>query len=308
MKKQDKIANELEKMEKNKKLSLLLADSYKRLGNENKYWKVFDCGTFLEFKKCVQTGDVCISGANFCKDRLCPQCAKRRSLKVFSQLSSVLKYLEAYNFCYLFCTLTIKNCSGDELEKTLKDLALGYRKFYESRFFRGKNKQFWGCFKSVEITRNVDTGEFHPHIHILVAVNKYYFSKSNSYYVTPQDISEIWKNCLGLDYYPVCDIRAVKCLKNVKCEVSKYITKGSDFLISDDTDLTDKLVSLLSEALYRKRFISYKGVFSDAYKKLKLKDDDDLINITNINSSNELQYIFYRYKWNIGFSCYDQIT
>lgn len=306
MKKQDKILKQLEVMKKNKMLSLELAESYRRLGNVNKYWKVYECGTFLEFKKCLQSGEIVISGANFCKDRLCPQCAKRRSLKVFSQLSSVLQEMEQYDYRYLFVTLTIKNCIGAELEQNLKDLSEGFKKFYESRFFRGKNKQFFGCFRSTEITRNAETGEFHPHIHILIAVNKYYFSKANTYYVTQRDISEIWKNCLGLQYFPVCDIRAVKCLKNVKCEVSKYITKGSDFLFPNNPQLTDKLVSLLSDALYRKRFISYKGCFKESYKKLKLKDDDDLINISNINKSKELNYIFYRYKWTIGY--YEQLN
>lgn len=304
---QKKFNKQLLDMEQKKKLSLVLASSYKRLGKEKKYWKVQDCGTFLEFKIFNQANEICLSGANFCKDRLCPQCAKRRSLKTFHQLSKVIDCINKdsnNNIRYLFVTLTLKNCKPENLENTLQLLSNGFSNFRHSRFFRGKSKVFLGCFRSTELTYNEEFNEWHPHIHLLIAVNKYYFSKTNSFYVGPYDISEIWRNCLDLDYYPIVDIRAVKSLKDCKKEVSKYITKSSCYLFPDKPNLTDYLVNNLSDALYNKRFISFVGIFNKAYKKLKLDDNDDLINIDELNNCKELDYIIRRYSWNIGLSCY----
>lgn len=298
---------QLDKFKQNKEYSILLANSYNRLGKENKFLNTYHCGDFLEFTQYIKSGQVRLTGANFCKDRLCPQCAKRRSLKVFSQLSLVLQELKKYKYQYLFCTLTLKNCNLDGLDITLDNISIAFKKFRESSFFRGKNKQFLGCFKSVEITRNHSNGTLHPHLHLLIAVDKYYFSNFNTYYVKSIDISDCWRDCLGVNYNPSCTLNAVKKIKNVTCEVAKYITKGSDFLFKDDEKLTDTLVDTFSNALYNKRFISYVGCFYNARKKLKLKDDDNLINFDAINNCDELEYIVKRYRWNIGLSNYEEL-
>ena len=81
----------------NKKKSLLLSESYKRLGLEKKSFRVSECGTFLEFKKFVD-GSLKLNGANFCKVRLCPMCSWRRSLKIFSQVSEIMNYFGSVLF------------------------------------------------------------------------------------------------------------------------------------------------------------------------------------------------------------------
>ena len=285
--------------------SLFLADVYKNLGFDKKFFSVKECGTFLEFKKCVETGEIALTGANFCRDRLCPMCAKRKSLKNFSTLSKVLGVLNKNNkYRYLFCTLTLKNCEYSDLSKTLDIIKFGFTNFLKSHFFRGKNKQFLGCFKSIEITINTDTRTFHPHIHLLIAVNKYYFSKYNSFYIDNFKLKEEWQACLGIDYLPMCDIRAVKNIQKATCEVSKYICKSSDYLFYNDIQKSSELVSILSDSLYNRRFLAYTGIF---FKAKKLIKNDDNINIDDINNNPQFNYIFTRYKWNIGFSRYETI-
>ena len=294
----------LELYTKNKLKSLFLADVYNSLGYDKKYMSVKECGTFLEFCMCVETGEVALTGANFCRDRLCPMCAKRKSLKEFSNLSKVLDILNKNNqYRYLFCTLTLKNCEYDELSKTLDTIKSGFTNFIKSHFFRGKNKQFLGCFKSIEITINTTTREFHPHIHLLIAVDKYYFSKYNLFYIDNQKLKEEWQVCLGIDYLPMCDIRSVNNIKKATCEVSKYICKSSDYLFYDDITKSSELVSILSDSLYNRRFVAYIGIFNKAKKLIK---NNDNINIDDIDKNKELNYIFSRYQWNIGFSRYEQ--
>ena len=295
----------LGRFKKLKKYNLLLACSYKRLSKEKKFIRVKDCGTFLEFKK-YENGQVVLSGANFCKDRLCPQCAKRRSLKVFGQLSKVLNDLKKYNYKYLFITLTLKNCRRCDLEETLNLLSKGFTKFTQTKFFR--NKVFFGCFRSTEITRNKEQDTFHPHLHLLVAVKQNYFSINNKNYIQKEDLVKIWRKCLNIDYNPICDIRAVKNEEKVSFEVSKYVTKGSDFLYKDDEKTTDELVGLLSVVLHNKRFISYVGCFYKSRQKLRLQDKDieKNINIDEIENCEELAYIIHKFKWNFGLSNYQE--
>ena len=97
------------KWKERKENNLLLADSYKRIGS-NKYYRVLDCSTFLEFRLTV-SNNLRLSNANFCKVRLCPMCAWRRSLKTFGQVSKIMDHVEKnYNYKYIFLTLTVKNC------------------------------------------------------------------------------------------------------------------------------------------------------------------------------------------------------
>ena len=77
--------------------------------------RVNDCATFLDFT--YSDDDMCrLAHANFCKDTLCPQCAKRKSMKVYTQVKSCVDYLQKNeDKAFLFATLTVKNCSGDDL-------------------------------------------------------------------------------------------------------------------------------------------------------------------------------------------------
>lgn len=306
MKTQEKnLSLRLERFRELKKYSLVLADSYKRLGQEKKYIRVKDCGTFLEFKK-FENGQTILSGANFCKDRLCPSCSKRRSLKVFGQLSNVLNDLKQYNYKYIFITLTLKNCRRCDLDYTLGLLSKGFTRFIKTKYFR--NKVFWGAFRSTEITRNKEQDTFHPHMHLLVAVKQDYFKKTNKNYVKKEDLVKVWRRCLSIDYDPICDIKSVKDEEKVSFEVSKYITKGSDFLYKDDEKITDELVELLSVALHSKRFISYVGCFYRSRQKLRLQDKyiEKNINIDEIENCNEIAYIIKKFKWNFGLSEYQE--
>lgn len=309
----------LEDFTDRKKKSISLAQSYERIFKmydqqqkillknkyQKKYFNTLECGNFLEFKE-YENGETDLFHANFCKDRLCPQCAKRRSLKIFAQLSEVMEELKKDDFRFIFITLTIKNCKYDKLSETIDILNDGYRKFYRLRgLFRAKNPKFYGVFKSIEFTRNTVTHEWHPHLHLLVAVKEDYFKSM----VWQRDLADIWAECIGIDYFVQVNIKAVKKdnSKKVKCELSKYITKSKDYILTDDKKLTDYLVESLSVQLFNKRFISYQGVFFKVRQKLKLKDiDEDLVNIESLNKNSELSYIIKKYRWNIGLTEYEE--
>lgn len=293
----------------NKKNSLLLSQSYNRLGYVNKAVSVGMCGTVLEFKRFTDN-TLKLHQANFCKVRLCPMCAWRRSLKVFAQVSKVMDFVSNdYNF--LFLTLTCKNVSGEALSSEIDSLFYAFNKMTKNTVFK---KAVKGWFRCLEVTHNLLTDTYHPHFHVVLVVNKSYF-KDVKIYLTFNDWVELWKNCLNVDYTPVVDIRAFKDSSRGKgkevAEVSKYAVKASDFLVKDDSgDIierdTDNTVFILDTALKNRRLYSFGGVLRDVHKKLNLDDteDGDMINVSGDELREDLEFIIERYVWNVGYSTY----
>lgn len=158
-------------------MSSVLSVVYSMLEFDSRSERVSECGSFLEFR--VSSEDVKLQHANFCKDRLCPMCNWRRSLKIFSQVSKVMDSMAEYEF--IFLTLTVKNCAAADLPKTVDVLLSGWRYLYN------KNKEFksviCGTFRSLEVTRNKKNGTYHPHLHCILAVKPSYFKED----ISPSD-------------------------------------------------------------------------------------------------------------------------
>ena len=275
--------NDKNKWSERKKESLKLSDSYKRLGMLAKQEKVFECGTFLQLGINTSTNHSKLLKANFCKVRLCPMCSWRRSLKTYTDLSKVMDYVDKnHNYKYIFLTLTVKNCYGEELKNTLDLLTRAFNKLTNRKTFK---QAINGYFRSLEVTYNQKEDTYHPHFHVILAVNHSYF-KDTRIYLTKNDWNELWKDCLKVDYMPIIDIRRIKPNAEHKSyseainEVSKYTVKSNDYLIKNEheevnEELTDKVVSILDKALHQKRLISYGFIFKEIHNKLNLKDKNE---------------------------------
>lgn len=293
--------------------SIMLADSYERLGLKKSYM-VRECGSYLEFRRYIESGDFKLNGANFCKDRLCPMCAWRRSLKIFGQTSKVMnKALNDKDYRFLFLTLTCKNVYGEELSSTLDELFKSFKKMMERKQVKSIVK---GWFRGFEVTHNIDKKSkdydtYHPHFHIIIMVNKSYFTDKR-YYISQDNWTNLWKESLGVNYIPIVNIKAFKTgTKTQTCksvaESAKYTVKDNDYLIEDNEELTDSAVMILSRALKSRRLIAFGGELRKIHKELNLDDAEkgDLINIdANDQLRDDINYIIERYKWNIGYSQY----
>ncbi len=251
-----------------KESTLDLAASYKRIGS-NKYYRVLDCSTFLEFRL-TTVNDLKLTNANFCKVRLCPMCSWRRSLKIFGQVSKVMDHVEEnYNYRYIFLTLTVRNCYGEDLRDTLDLMTKSFNKLSERKAFKQAVK---GYFRSLEITYNKKDNTYHPHFHMILAVDNSYFTQSKIY-LSQEKWTNLWKSCLRVDYTPIVDVRRIKKDDNkgfgkAVAETAKYTVKAEDFLIRDDKgniqeNLTDEVVETLDYALHRKRLTSFGFVFKE---------------------------------------------
>lgn len=289
-----------------KNQTLELSESYTRLEMESKARRTEGCGTFLEFRL-TQDERLRLTRANFCKVRLCPMCAWRRSLKIFGQVSKVLDYADLnYNFRYLFLTLTVKNVYSEELEATIRTMSKAFNSMTRIKLFKDNIK---GYFRALEVTYNKIDNSYHPHYHVILAVSPSYFSRG---YISQEKWTSLWKKYLKVDYTPIVHIQAVR--KNSKKEVSeiaKYTVKSDDYLIRDehgdiDGEKTDKVIYALDKALAYKRLVSFGFTFKQIHQLLSLDDaeEGDLTYTDNEEIREDLTNVILRYNWNIGLKNY----
>ncbi len=292
----------------------ILAESYKRLGNE-KYYRVRDCSTFLEFKR-FEDNSLKLNRANFCRIRLCPLCVWRRSLKIFGQVSKIMNEMEKEKeYSYLFLTLTCKNVLGSELKNVIDELFKGFNVLTRNTRFK---KAVKGYFRALEVTHNLNKKSksydtYHPHFHVILVINNTYFNDSK-YYISQKEWTKIWKDSMKLKYSPIVYIQKYKGFGSGVAEVAKYTVKDNDYLVVDemnniDENMTDKAVEILDIALANRRLISVGGKMREVHKMMNLDDmvEGDLVNTDNEEIREDLGYIIEQYNWSIGYKQYVMI-
>lgn len=297
--------------------TLLLADSYKRLGIK-KFYRVSECGTFLEFKRNLLDNTLKLNQANFCKVRLCPMCAWRRSLKIFGQVSKVMnEALKHNNYRFIFLTLTCKNVHGPELSYTINELFRAYNLLTKRKQFKSAVK---GWFRALEVTHNLDKNSrnydtYHPHFHVILMVNKSYF-KDTKIYINQEKWTDLWRSCLKVDYTPIVDVRAFRAASKVQtsksiAESAKYTVKYNDYIIPDDEELTDDAVMILDYALANRRLVAFGGELRSIHRALNLDDMDkgDLVHTDNEEDQlrEDIDIMIERYRWHVGYNQYIKI-
>lgn len=290
--------------------SLLLSESYKRLGKKSVFERVENCGEYLEFKR-FPDNSLKLNQAYFCKNRLCPMCAWRRSLKIFGQMSKVLNQAEKeHGLRYIFLTLTIKNVEAEELSPTIDELINGFTKLGRRKAFK---QAVVGWLRVLEVNYNQESGEYHPHFHVILAVKPDYFLKTNADYIEHSEWVEMWKKSMKLDYLPSVRIESVRKNKkaNAAAEVAKYTVKSKDYLIKNKNgevieNEADWIVNVLDSSLKNRRLVAMGGILKAIHKSLNLDDmeDGNLVDTDNEEINEDLAYQLERYAWNVGFSYY----
>ena len=253
-------------------LSLKLADIFKELQYKKTFVeRVVSCGDTLRFIQ-NQDGNLKLYQAYFCKNKLCPICNWRRSMKYSYQTSKIVDEAikQEPKGRFLFLTLTVKNVEGEALNSTISQLT----KSFDRLFKRAKvQRNLLGYLRSVEVTHNENDKTYHPHIHVLMMVRPSYF-QSKKDYITQKEWSDMWSQSLKVDYVPMIDIRTVKetgkGLRGAVLETAKYPTKPIKLDIENKQVVDD-----LYNGLYRKRQLGYGGLFKTIKKQLALDDAEN---------------------------------
>ena len=246
--------------------------------NLKKAIRVEECGARLEFIQ-RENGQRRLHKAYFCKDKMCPMCSWRRTMKLTYQTKSVVtEFLkEKPKARFLFLTLTLKNVSdGKELDQSLRDMTRGFNRLFK---YKAIDKNLLGFMRVTELTVNDKDKSYNQHMHVLMAVSSSYFNKNS--YLTNKDWRMYWQKAMKLDYLPQVHISAVR--SNTKGdsdtdsaikETAKYSVKSSDFLKhSHEENL--KIVKDLNTGLHRKRMIAYGKMFKEIHERLHLSDAED---------------------------------
>ena len=289
--------------------TLELAQSYARLEDDDRATKCVECGTYLDFYYDLETGVHKLRRANFCKQPLCPMCIKRKQKKIYGQMSKIMNVLSD-DYAFVFLTLTQKNVSGEDLADEIDNLMNGWKRLVNRNPFK---KAVKGWFRALEVTHNLDVNSvsydtYHPHFHVVLAVNRNYFTKN---YIKHEDWCKMWQECMKLDYLPNVDVRRFKAsnkkeLQKSVSEAAKYTVKDNDFLIPDNPSLQDDTVAILTSALFNRRLIAFGGVFKEVHKQLKLDyiETGDLVNVEGEDLREDVEYYRKVVMWNFGYSNY----
>lgn len=248
-----------------------------------------DCSEWLRY---AMTNDLDkplkLRQASFCRDRVCPLCSWRRSLRwkatMHKQLPAVREAFPKHK--WIFVTLTVKNCHISDLRVTIGIMNRGFNALVRKLKNRIGNI---GYVKSVEVTRAKDDTA-HPHFHVLFFFPASYFKKT---YLKTLEWVTLWQECTKLSYAPSVDVRAIyskrsngggiddTAINSAVAETAKYATKSADFVKPDKTKPQDPYWWFYEYLRQIKglRFISVGGCLKGLIKPewLDAKTNDEMI-------------------------------
>lgn len=232
-----------------------------------------------------------------CGNRFCPICtwstAKKDAIKI-SVIMNAVKEIEDKDF--LFLTLTAPNVSGEELRDEIDRFNSGVNRLFQRRNVKRIAK---GYIRKLEVTtdqekliteklykrkkdyydmRRLKVGDpnptyntYHPHMHIIVVVNKSYFGNRDA--ISKVEWLEMWRSCMRDNSITQVDAKKVRSTdsgnSNAVLEIAKYTASGNDLYHSENVFDTFYL------ALKRRQLIVYSGMMKDYAKKFKVGDLDE---------------------------------
>ena len=251
-------------------------------GFQERGMRMLSCGTFLTREKCPDCGKSIVSSANLCRDRLCPTCAWRLSLKRYAEMCCTLQSIHDLSaFDAGFLTLTVRNCDPADLKFTLEKMAEDWHRMLCDRKVRAITI---GWARSLEITYNWRTGQFHPHYHVIMLTEN-----GGDQATLQQFFRDRWQVCTRLPYEPITDYRTIDSAKAETPDIdnndfTKAILETYKYSVKND-DIQDMPITVFRQfvtAIAGKRFCSYGGIIKQARQRLGYKDkeeleDDDLI-------------------------------
>ncbi|HCD1662824.1 TPA: protein rep [Staphylococcus aureus] len=258
----------MERYESKKVRSEEFRDLVKSLVSDSYYWLIEECGTFLSFVGDKELNKIKMHRGNFCKHRFCPMCAWRKSRKDALELSLMMQDIKiSYDKAFIFLTLTTPNVVAERLGDEIKRYNKSFDKLFKRKVVKRVVK---GYVRKLEITYNEKRDDYHPHFHVLIVVNKSYFTDVKAY-LNQKEWLRLWREATGISEITQVDVRRVKEQNsNELYEMAKYTGKDSDYLSNE------KVFKVFYESLKGKRAFAYGGLFKEVRKKLKNGDLDYL--------------------------------
>lgn len=149
-----------------------VAERLDLIGEHDRAYRMRLCADVVKFAVCKDCGTKHLLHANLCRDRFCPICTWRLSMRRFSQMCSVVKCMtDLYpNSHWQFVTLTVTNCQTGQLGDILREMSSTWNRIMSRK--STKALPIIGWARSLEVTFNSQTRTVHPHYHVLIAYDR----------------------------------------------------------------------------------------------------------------------------------------
>ncbi|MBC9721285.1 protein rep [Cytobacillus sp. Sa5YUA1] len=251
-----------EKKRKNQALSKLIGSFVSEASAE----LIAECNTFMMFASDERMEKMKQHKGNSCKNRFCPICSWRKAKKDALALSVQMKYIEEeHQKDFIFMTLTAPNVSGEDLLEEIRIYNKAFKKMVERKEVKTVVK---GYVRKLEVTYNKERDDYHPHFHVLITVNKSYFTQTKQY-ISRDRWLELWQQATGDPTITQVDVRKVRKNNNKEIsEIAKYVGKDSDYLSNE------KVFEAFYKSLKGKQLVVYSGLFKESMKLFKNGDLD----------------------------------
>ena len=306
------VNDNLGKWTRYKEIAAKISDKLITIGLKGRGYRMKDCGSFIKYKICPDCGTFYVEKTNLCRDRFCPVCNWRLSLKRYVKMHDVFEIIDQRypRAIYTMITLTLKNCDREYIDLALDRISEAWHKIYCSKKFR---QLVNGYAKSIEITYNRNTHQFHPHLHIIVM----WKDRSHDDYIINRWIKLINK------YGPELAVHAAQegheiyttekggeTFGNSKfgaiLEVFKYAIKNNEL---EDMPLSDFKALLYS--VNSRRFISFGGIIKsvaaevNALELEEISGEDQEITVCKKCGNVDLDTMLY--QWSFGTGKYQRV-
>jgi Plasmid rolling circle replication initiator protein and truncated derivatives len=214
----------------------------KEQANQSKVTAVCECGDTIKFVTNKDKSKKHLNDARFCHWRFCALCAWRLSLKRTFVTKVVMTRLANLGFRFLFVTLTAPNVKAEELSAEITRLNEAWSRMTKRKKYK---TLIIGGIRKIEVTYNSETDTYHPHLHIILCVEKKYFKRTTSRKTDKKNIypnmimfeewQADWQQALRDDRAEQINVQAIsnhpqKMAKAI-AEISKYSAKDSEMVL-----------------------------------------------------------------------------
>jgi hypothetical protein len=235
--------------------------------------KMKTCGGWLMLREYIETGNVRLLRAIFCKKRnLCTMCDAANARRVYADLVPKVLSLKGQHMHSYMLTLTVKN--GPDLLGLIDLIFKSLRKIWnrkKSGRGNGPLRHVYGMVVCLEITRNKTTGHWHPHAHCLVTCLP-------GRWVAAAEMRQEWLALTGADQI---DLKPMINVEKGMLEMIKYMLKPGDLYPDGSKNAGNSLSKadrveawlLLRNKRLRFSYGIYQGFLSDLLTESELDGD-----------------------------------
>jgi Plasmid rolling circle replication initiator protein and truncated derivatives len=209
---------------------------------QGKVTAICECGNTIKFVTNEDKSKKHLNNARFCHWRFCALCAWRLSLKRTFVTKVVLTRLSNLSFRFLFVTLTAPNVKAEDLSDEITRLNEAWSRMTKRKKYKDL---IVGGIRKIEVTYNSKTDTYHPHLHIVLCVEKSYFKRGSkrvgekveNYYpnmIMFEEWQSDWQQALRDKRAEQINVQAIssnpKKLAKAIAEISKYSAKDSEMV------------------------------------------------------------------------------